>query len=149
MPTRLIDWTVRMVMLVLAGLVTLSILGSIAAISNQSGGFVIDRRERPVADPPTDPDDDRAETKSSGTPPPPAAAPAAGPGVSRAAGDPGQPGEAATDGAPDQRLVWLEAIAYALLALAGLIALAILLLWRGLRQLARIAEALQTRTRNE
>jgi hypothetical protein len=35
---------------------------------------------------------------------------------------------------------WLEAIAYALLAIAGLLALLLILLWRGVRALTRIAE---------
>jgi hypothetical protein len=36
---------------------------------------------------------------------------------------------------------WLEAIAYALLAIAGLLALLLILLWRGVRALTGIAEA--------
>jgi hypothetical protein len=38
---------------------------------------------------------------------------------------------------------WLEAITYSLLALVGLAALACLLLWRGLHQRRRIADALE------
>ena len=148
MPTRLIDWMVRTVMLALAGLVTLSILGSIAAISNQSGGFVVDRRERPPAEMPAEPEDRRADPTTER----PSPAPAPDRAVERtAAGAVGDPISAEIAGAEaeDQRTPWLEAIAYALLALAGLFALAILLLWRGLRQLARIAEAQQTRSRNQ
>ena len=40
MPTTIFDWTVRTAMLAMAGLVTLSILGAIAAMTNDAGaGF--------------------------------------------------------------------------------------------------------------
>jgi hypothetical protein len=56
MPHGLLEWTVRTLMMVLAGLVTLSILGSIAAMSNQSGGagFPFERTQ-PETSPPREP----------------------------------------------------------------------------------------------
>lgn len=54
MTSNLGEWVVRTVMLVLAGLVTLSILGSIAAMSNEAGvpGLVRDRaRPLPAPEP--------------------------------------------------------------------------------------------------
>jgi hypothetical protein len=56
----------------------------------------------------------------------------------------------AAEGAPPSREDpgrWLEAIAYALLALAGLLAIALLLLASAVRDLRRIADALSDRAR--
>jgi hypothetical protein len=143
MPTSLIDWTVRMVMLVLAGLVTLSILGSIAAMSNDTGpldaGVFGDRSAPSPAPPDQAVPTDAAEANVQ--------APAPTGGITATASD--EPGSATMTGAPrEPRERWLEAIAYALLALAGLFALAILLLWRTLHHLRRIADATEGHLRN-
>ena len=147
MPTNLVEWTIRMVMLVLAGLVTLSILGSIAAISNDRGGVLLERSSDRMEP------DTRTSTE---TAPPEPEQPANSVGVQASASDSavsssGPPGSvegqaAAPHEEPDR---WLEAIAHALLALAGLAALATLLLWRGVRQLRRIADRLELAARNE
>jgi hypothetical protein len=126
-----LDWVARVVMLALAGMVSLSIIGSIAAIPSGSieGRIGIDQSQ-PSSPEPT------AEDRSSPTPTP-EATPSAEPG-------PGQISIAAP--APPERpdpARWLEAITYALLALVGLSALATLLLWRGLRERRRIADALE------
>jgi hypothetical protein len=142
----MIEWTVRMVMLVLAGLVTLSILGSIAAMSNDAGGGpdpvagtrpVFDSAPQPAPAP-------RAETVPAGPSPGEPEADARG-----AAPDAGAIVVAAPQPERERRPErWLEAIAYALLALAGLGAIGLVLLWRGLRRLGRIADALEARPRH-
>ena len=139
MGTSLAEWVVRTAMLVLAGLVTLSILGSIAAMSNQAGvpGLPAGVRDRPLTAPAPEPAPRQAEpVPPSPRPTAPAAAPAgegtAGPGETVAVAAPPEP--PATER-------WLEAIAYALLAIAGLLAFLLILLWRGVRALRRIAEA--------
>ena len=133
--TGFLDWLGRVIFLVLAGMVTLSLIGALAAIP---AGVVptrigIDQRPRPLpqaqqaplpSQRPTDPRPTRPDpqAKTSRTvmvapaPPPP---------------EPIDPAR------------WLEAITYALLALVGLAALACLLLWRGLRDRRRIAAALE------
>ena len=135
MGSNLVEWVIRTAMLVLAGLVTLSILGSIAAMSNEAATVAPgDLREQPVLTPPPQP----SEPAPQPAPPPAEQAP------------PASTAEAATTG--EQRVTvpappepprperWLEAIAYALLAIAGLLALLLILLWRGVRALARIAD---------
>lgn len=136
------EWLGRVIMLVLAGMITLSIIGSIAAIPSGSipSQAGIDPRDWP-----------RPEIREEA--PRPAAPPAARP-------EPPQP-KAATPGSPQGRFVvaapapqepphpsdWLEAITYALFALAGLAALAALLLWRALHQWRRSADALEALAR--
>ena len=139
MATSFGEWMMRMVMLVLAGLVTLSLLGALAAMSNSAALDIAVERPRasvPVAAP--------AER-----PAPTAPTPATPADAGRAADLRSAPQEndMAREGAaaPERTSRWLEAIAYALLALAGLLGLAILLLWRGLRQLRRLADAAETR----
>jgi len=144
MTTNLIEWTVRMVMLVLAGLVTLAILGSIAAMPTDggpaAGGFVVGR----AAPPPRPEGQAGADSNRAGSETPPESGdrpngeitPVRGVGTTAAAA-----------GEPSQR--WLEAIAYALLALAGLLAIAIVLLWRGLHHVRRIADAAEGRPPND
>ena len=144
MPTSTIDWTIRMVMLVLAGLVTLSILSSIAAMTNEAGsgggGFTVERSEPP-------PPGEVPTTNEIASLPD--AAPTDLNAATPAGRAPAATSVAATSGVPQppraETARWLEAIAYALLALAGLMALAILLLWRGLRILRRIADAAEGR----
>jgi hypothetical protein len=146
MSANLVEWTVRMVMLVLAGLVTLSILGSIAAMSNGAGGGPDPAAgARPVLDGPPQPAPaPQPETVPAGPPPaePEPDLPGATPDAGTIAVAAPQPER---DGGPER---WLEAIAYALLALAGLGAIGLVLLWRGLRRLDRIAQALEARPRH-
>jgi hypothetical protein len=123
---KAIDWFGRAVMLVLAGMVTLSIIGSIAAIpsgsiENRIGMAPAPQTLPPEAEqPPERPAVDPIEGSRTGR----AAAPAQGQPMAAPAPEP-------TD--PDR---WLEAITYALLAIVGLAALGCLLLWRGLRRIA-------------
>jgi hypothetical protein len=133
------EWLGRVIMLVLAGMITLSIIGAIAAIPSGSNlprqiGFdrslqhELPQRVEPV------PSETAVEPA---TPSEPETAAQAG----SAAPAPAQP-------EPADPAEWLEVIAYALLALAGLAALGILLLWRLLSQQSRIADALeQSRSR--
>ena len=136
MTSNLAEWVVRTVMLVLAGLVTLSILGSIAAMSEQAGvPGLIPERDSPVTAP--SPEQPAEPQQAADAPPAPdpgsQAAPAAtGPGTELVA-VPAPPEEER----PER---WLEAVAYALLAIAGLLALLLILLWRGVRALTRIAD---------
>ncbi len=130
------EWLGRVFMLVLAGMITLSIIGAIAAIPN---GIVpqqlgLERRQAPVPDPAA------PEQQSEDT---------------RPEAQPGNSVEGSTETGVGQGVVvpaepepvdpaqWLEAITYALLALAGLAALGCLLLWRGVLQQRRIADALE------
>jgi hypothetical protein len=138
MALNLGEWAVRTFMLVLAGLVTLSILGSISAMSTDAGmPRLPSERDLPVLAPAPEFEPETTEPQASGK----ATAPADDPALEResAAGTdliavPAPPEEER----PER---WLEAIAYALLAIAGLLALLLVLLWRGVRALARIAEA--------
>lgn len=127
------EWLGRVVMLVLAGMITLSIIGAIAAIPSGSIGT------RPVAAP------------RDWTPPPvqeeppPIAAPGPEPGR-QAAPSQTQPSEVIAEPAsplPATAADWLEAITYALLALVGLGIAGILLLWRALLHWRRSADALE------
>ena len=122
-------------MLVFAGLVTLSMLGAIAAMSNEAGGGGLLRTMAP----PTERE------------------PAAEGGTARSQPEPTEAAEPAGEGAASGAVVvapapaphrmerWLEAIAWALLALVFLAALALLLLFEGVRQLRRVAVAAEAR----
>jgi hypothetical protein len=142
MSARLIDWITRTVMLVLAGLVTLSILGAIAAIPSEpgAGGFLSEHvGERPSPRPQggerAAPQPEPALRESNESVFVPEESPSAE-----------ATGTAAATAAPprDIQARWLETIAYALLALAGLMALGLVLLGLATRQLRRIAEALES-----
>ena len=138
MGSNLGEWLVRTVMLVLAGLVTLSILGSIAAMSNQAG--VPDRRserERPVFAPAPEPQPEPPAQ------PQPEIAPKPSPAPPQQAQAPTGTELVAVPAPPEEERPerWLEAIAYASLAISGLLALLLILLWRGVRALDRIARA--------
>ena len=139
MASNFAEWVVRTVMLVLAGLVTLSILGSIAAVSNQAGvPGLPGGRDRPVLAPAPEL---RPETEAQPQPPGNTTAGGSGQAAAPTASDSG--GELVLVPAPPEEERperWLEAIAYALLAIAGLLALLLVLLWRGVRALGRIAE---------
>jgi hypothetical protein len=136
--TGFYDWLGRVIMLVLAGMITLSIIGSIAAIPSGSipSQAGLDPRawprpevrEQPVR--PTTAPNARAQQPQP-QPQPTVAAPAERRLVAPTSERPPQPAE------------WLEAITYALFALVGLAALATLLLWRSLQQWRRSADALE------
>lgn len=132
------EWLGRVVMLVLAGMVTLSIIGAIAAIPSGSiqAPFQI---ERP-----------RVGERGQAPPAPvevlpaPRAGEASG-GTSPQSGTPPLQSDlvVAPPKASDLEL-WLEAITYVLLALAGIAALATIILWRMLHQRRRMADVLET-----
>ena len=135
MASGFFEWVGRVVMLVLAGMVTLSIIGSIASIPSGSFESRMGLQEQvplpPEAQPPPPAPEEtgRRPQAGEGAAPVPGAGPVAGTGA------------APPDRAGPER--WLEAITYALLALVGLAALLALLLWRGLGTRRRIAEALE------
>ena len=145
MTTGLVEWTVRMVMLVLAGMVTLAIPGSISVMSSEGGTGVSIGQEalRPAGEPaPSQPIARRDEPAIAS--PDSRAAAGAEAGANAAAST---AGSAAPATAPDDRDRWMEAIAYALLAIAGLLALLLLLIGRALRHLRLIAERPETPSR--
>lgn len=129
MPTTIFDWIFRTAMLAMAGLVTLSILGAVAAMTNDPGmRFAAVDRPAVEGEPAREREAARATSGSE-------------------AGNATVPGEqsevqgtiAAARPAPEDKVVrWLEAIAYALLALAGIGALGVLMLWNVARELRRI-----------
>ena len=131
------EWLGRVIMLVLAGMITLSIIGAIAAIPSGSLPNRIGMAEREAAVPP--------ETQATPAPEPrptPEAQPSGGEDVvaNQISLAPAEPG-------PIDPAEWLEAITYALLALVGISALATLILWRMLHQRRRIADALEAISR--
>jgi small neutral amino acid transporter SnatA (MarC family) len=130
------EWLGRAIMLALAGMITLSIIGAIAAIPSGSLPQTVrfERETWPVPEP------REAPLPPVPTGPQPAPGPVAEPGTAA----PGQ--IAAVAPAPEKPVDpadWLETIAYALLALVGIAALASLLLWRSLIQWRRSADALE------
>jgi hypothetical protein len=132
--TAALEWIARLVSLVLAGLVTLSIIGAIAAIPSRSIGTRIGyepARQVPQPQP----------VEPAPRPEPSPARQDAG----RSAPAPGTTGAAAAPAAEatDEAAEWLEAITYALMALVGIAALAVLLLWRGLAERRRLADAIE------
>lgn len=132
--TSFLDWVGRVVMLVLAGMITLSIIGAIAAIPSGSieTRMRMEPRDWPVQQPQAEPQPLPAEPRP--TPEPGAASQAApGPGTVLAPA-PAEPVDPAR---------WLEAITYALLAIAGILAFALILLWRALGHWRRSADALE------
>jgi hypothetical protein len=138
MPTRLIDWFARTVMLVLAGLVTLSILGAIAAIPNDpgGGGFLFEQeRDSPASE---------QRVPEPAPAPRPEPTPEPDDGAAHVTGPAADSMTSGMSAVPpvENRDRWLETIAYALLALAGLVAFGLVLLALAVRQLRRISEAL-------
>lgn len=130
MPTTIFDWIARTAMLAMAGLVTLSILGAIAAMTNDAG------TAPPPGDRPILEGRPAGEGEAAQAPPVPGEA-------NMTAAAPGEGGGTAVIAAPapageDERARWLEAIAYALLALVGIGVLALLMLWSIVRELRRI-----------
>ncbi len=131
MPTTIFDWIARTAMLAMAGLVTLSILGAIAAMTNDPGtGFSAGNRPSIEAGP-------ADERQAAPAPPAPEQGNATG---AAPAGSGGGTVVAARPAEAEKVDRWLEAIAYALLALAGVGALGVLMLWRVARELRRIAD---------
>ena len=129
------DWLGRVIMLVLAGMITLSIIGAIAAIPSGSipSKIVAERRPWPVPE--------ASGQRPEQVPQAPTLEPAATQAPPRSPG----PRTTIVPAAPKpiEPAQWLEAITYALFALVGLAALATLLLWRSLRQWRRSADALE------
>lgn len=118
-----LGWLGQLVVMVLSLLATFSIIGSIAAIPSGS----IEGRlglERPRYEAVASATDEQAERPS-------APQPAEEPAIPQAAGDPGRmvPTIAAS---PEREnlLRWLEPLTYGVIALAGLMAIAVLFLWR-------------------
>jgi hypothetical protein len=126
-----LNWVSRVAMMALAGMVTLSLIGAIAAISSDSVNTPLGvEPQARLAEPETLPRPERqATTAQSGT---------KEEVLSAGAGDAAPP-----ISQPPEAVRWLEAITYALLALVGLAALTALLVWRGLRERKRIADALE------
>ncbi|MBW4331973.1 hypothetical protein KY084_13960 [Stakelama sp. CBK3Z-3] len=126
------DWLGRTLLLVLSGLATFAVLLSLQSASQ------VDTAERSVNPPVSAQNDDAAdkgggagrasdrETQSSGAPGQPSAAP--GPAQIHA-----------SDQRAPETAIWLRAITYALLALAGFAAAGLLVLLRITALLARIA----------
>ncbi len=128
-----LDWAGRVVMLVLAGMITLSIIGAIAAIpsSVMETRMGVEPRDWPIAQPEAEPQ-------------PLPVSPGRGAATSGARQIPpsgtvlAPPPEAPADAAR-----WLEAITYGLLALVGIGLLVTVLLWRALGHWRRSADALE------
>lgn len=136
------DWLGRVVMLVLAGMITLSIIGAIAAIPSGSIGtrMAVERTawpepsyEEPRPAPPRRPQPEAEPQPEARAP----AAPAAGTVA---------PGPAPKPYQPER---WLESITYILLAIAGILAFATILFWRALVHWRRSADALEAIARRE
>ena len=134
--TRFTEWLGRVIMLVLAGMVTLSLIGAIASIPSGSIETRLGVEPRDWPEPsPSEPI--AAPPRSAEQPapqPPPRAGPAAPQPQMMAVPQRGQPVEAAR---------WLESITYALIALVGLAALGLVLFWRALHHWRRSADALE------
>jgi hypothetical protein len=129
------DWVGRVIMLSLAGMITLSIIGAIAAIPSgslpQNVRFEQERRPSPEPEAEQRQQTPRAEREHQPQPEERTASPPVAVAVAPAPVTPIDPAD------------WLETIAYALLALVGLFSFATLLLWRALAQWRRSADALQ------
>lgn len=126
---KVIDWIGRTLLLVMAGLATLSIVASVASVSNIHG---------------TSPDRTGTHSSAERTEAPQPVEPGerASPTDRVAADD--EAGVLAAISAADARdgeiARWLESLTYAVLALAGFMAAALLVLLRITALLARIAE---------
>ena len=128
---KVFDWLGRTLLLVMAGLATLSIIASVASVSNIHGttpsrpgsDSVAERFEVPSS-PPIEPGE-RADTDAP---------------VASADEDGVLTTISATDAEDDEIARWLESLTYAVLALAGFMAAALLVLLRITALLARIAD---------
>ena len=135
MPTTIFDWIVRTAMLAMAGLVTLSILGAIATMTNDAGTG-LSGGDRPLIEARPAPERDSAQAPQA------PATPGEGDAAAPAPGQ-GEGGTVVSAPPPVEDKVdrWLEAIAYALLALVGICALGVLMLLSILRELRRIGRS--------
>lgn len=128
---RVLDWLGRTLLLVMAGLATLSIIASVASVSNIHGTppdraptrSIAERTEAPQPQP-------QLVEPGEPSPDPIASDDDSGMLATLSAAD-AQDGEIAR---------WLESLTYAVLALAGFMAAALLVLLRITALLARIAE---------
>lgn len=133
-----LDWITRVIMLALAGMVSLSIIGTIAAIPSGTIEGRMGVEERGVPVPTTAPEERPGTPSGKAAPSLPDADPTGGQvSVAMAPAPPPSPGEKIEE--------WLEAITYALIALVGIAALATLVLWRGVQERRRIADALEAK----
>ncbi|HEX8124943.1 MAG TPA: hypothetical protein VF548_05110 [Allosphingosinicella sp.] len=130
MPKTIFDWIVRTAMLVMAGLVTLSILGAIAAMTNDPGVRFAAPGDRPIVE--GEPAEERQAAQPPSVPEEGNVALSAGRGQSQSGAVAPRPSH------DDLAARWLEAIAYGLLALVGIGALAVLMLWNIVHELRRI-----------
>ena len=124
------EWMFRVAMMVLAGLVSLSMLGAIDTMARGGGGesgFTIDTA--PSGRVPT-PAEQRTRPEPEGPPEVKIADAAQGGGTVAFPGG-------GTSGADAEIAKWLEVIAYVLFALTGLVALLALILWRAVSELRR------------
>jgi hypothetical protein len=130
------DWLGRVIMLVLAGMITLSIIGAIAAIPSGSIETRMGMEQRATW-PEPDYQEPRPVPATPRQPPPP-------PAEARAPSGPSSisvPAPLAPEPADVER--WLESITYVLLALAGIAAFGTILFWRALGHWRRSADALE------
>lgn len=134
---RVLDWLGRTLLLVMAGLATLSIVASVASVSNIHGTAPDRADMRSIAEPTQAPQPEPGERADPGE--------RASPTDPVAADD--QSGVLAALSAADAEDAeiarWLESLTYAVLALAGFMAAALLVLLRITALLARIAERRQ------
>lgn len=128
---RIIDWLGRTLLLVMAGLATLSIIASVASVSNIRDDAPSRQGTPPAAERLDMPDPQQAATDERVARETPAT-PAEENGVLAAL--------SATDADDGEIARWLESLTYAVLALAGFMAAALLVLLRITALLARIAE---------
>ncbi len=140
--TRFFDWLGRVIMLVLAGMITLSIIGAIASIP--SGSIETRLGVEPQQWPEPRPSRPQPVPEPSAAEPQPGPPPGADPAAAPAAQ---QTTLAPVPERPAGAEQWLEAITYALLALTGLLALGVLLFWRALHHWRRGADALEALAR--
>jgi len=132
-----LDWISRAVMLVLAGMVTLSVVGVIEAIPRGAMqdrvGIERPRQQQPQREPQQAPEPQPQQADQIQPEP----------GLAASAGVSGPAALAPAPIEDDDVERWLEAITYALMALVGLLAIATILLWRSLKERRRIADALE------
>jgi hypothetical protein len=134
-----LDGLTRLVALVLAGMMSLSILGAVAAMSEGRLGpsaFPIDTRPAPPPPGERDGAAPREAGPRGGVARPEPAAPVSGSVAAAPAPAPASPELQAA-------AKWLEVIGYVLFALAFVAALIALILWRASRELGRAADALE------
>ena len=134
--TRFTECLGRVIMLVMAGMVTLSLIGAIESIPSGSieTRLGVEPRDWPEPSP----------SERIPAPPPGAEQPAPQPPTGAAPATP-QPEMIAVPQRkqPVDAARWLESITYALISLVGLAALGLVLFWRALHHWRRSADALE------